>query len=85
MGAGGPKPYFFLIWAILNWQITNSPFLGVGRSMKVWAVVEYTSAMLTGKKYLNYQILKAGAPNEVFPKMSYIKTENHKFSYFPCR
>ena len=34
--------------------------------MKLWEVVEYKPAMVTGENKLNYHFLGAGGPNEVF-------------------
>ena len=41
---------FFPYMSYIKLKITNSPFSGVGRNMKLGVVVKYTSTMVTGKK-----------------------------------
>ena len=70
--------FFSLYELYKNLKITNPPISRVGRSMKLWEVVEYTSAMVIGEKIFKISLTGAQGPKcSFFPYMSYIKTENH--------
>ena len=62
----------------IEYEITNFLISRVGKSMKLWEVVEYNPAMVTGEKIFKLSLPGGRGPKlSFFPYMSFIKTKNH--------